>query len=502
MVKNWISYAFMLCLLFIKTGNIQASHECNKQHAKGKHILFIAGGGSHIHPTVEIVKRLVSKKAKVTYVIFNKESKEGIELQKAGAFVISLWEVLLAINPSWNYTDEQKNIIDKPASNFVDQPEGVLDTSILSQYLMALFWDDFVLAVKNLKPDVIIYDVTQAYWAKYVGGELHIPAFASFAPALPRDWKNPDIKNMIKKNYFQLRYPATQKRIWAADYLHSKLGDIGNDIDVDFPIAFADPNYATFIYTYPKLMDYNNETMMGSKIVFAGYPSPEVPILTEQEQKIVDEVQCFKKGRKLVFISMGTEASKPLDFFAMLADALGNGNNKANDSLVVALHPGKNERGVLYNAKEVDAFLKKQGHTNIIVYDYYPLPSFFKFVDVFIGHGGNNCSMQALQNYVPMLLLPVHGDQIDLAETFQQHDLAKVMPTTINPMPFKDNFTAWHDFVESPKRGEFVQWIQQSVQEIIDNKRAQKTSRMRRKKINALLQNNQGYEAVIKTLLE
>lgn len=476
---------------------------CNNDSIQQQqHVLFIVGGGSHIHPTYEIAKRLKDRGASVSFIVFDKTSKEGQYLQEIGVNTLSLWEEIIAINPQ--LSPEKKHILWNPASNFVDQPEGVLDMSILSQYFMALFWDELLQLVTNINPDAIVYDTIQGYWGEYTSRKLEIPAFASFAPALPTKWKDPEIKNIIKHDYFQKTYPATNKRIWAAEHLRKKLGSIGDDIDVDLPVAFARSNYSTFVYTYPKLARYEGEKLWGSNIVFAGYPHSEERALNPHEQQIIDDIRHLKKDKKLVFVSMGTDSSKPLQYFEMLAEALGNGdkNQSANDSILVALHPGnKVARGEKHNAKEVTTRIEELGHTNFMVFDYFPLPSFFNLVDVFIGHGGNNSSMQALHAQVPMLLLPIHGDQFDVAEVFQDFSLAKVIPISLNPMAAKSDFERWSKFASSETRAHFVTWVRESTTAILADPEAQKTSLQRKNRIDNLLQDAQGYEKITELLL-
>jgi len=461
--------------------------------------------GSHVNPTFELVKQLIKKQVKVTYLLFNQECKEAITLRAIGAHVISSPEALLTTNH--HLSDEQKNVLIHPFSNYVDQPEGYASAEILSHYFMAMLWDDLLALTKKLNPDVIVYDVVLNGWGKYIGRALNIPAFASFAPAFSYGpyWKDPQFQDYLAQ-YYQKALPPTEKRIWAVDYLHKKLGSIGQDITVNIPVAFSDSAYATFVYSYPKFIDYHGESFLGTHLLFTGYVSDNTNTLTKEEEQIINTIKQRNQNKKLIFVSMGTVSSKPEEFFAMIADALGNGSKHAssNDNIIVALHPGyKNiNTDELYDAKQIDGFIKGLGHTNFIVYDYFPLNHLLEDIDIFIGHGGYNSSMQALQHYIPIILLPIHGDQLWVGETFKSFGIAKTIPLTINPMPFKDNFVEWEHFAASNKRTQFVQWIQTAVKNILNNPEQQKESTTKKQYIDSLLQTNDGYEKAAELIMQ
>lgn len=496
-------YFLVFISFFLKLSLSGESSHQNHGDEKQRHILFIIGGGSHVHPTFEIVRCLIDQQAKVTYIVFDKTHRDAISLTLLGAEVLELKEELFKINQ--NFIAEQQSILLNASLNYVDQPEGVLDTSILSQYFMAQFWDELLVLVQTIKPDVILYDTYLTYWGNYVARALKIPAFMSFAPAFSKEWEKPNVKELMRSYYYQTELPATKKRLWAASYLKEKLGSIADDIDVDFPLVFADKPYATFVYTYSKLENYSGHNFLDTNLFFAGYPDNQAILLNEKEKKIADHVAACKGNKKLVFISMGTDSSKPLEFFEMLGEALGNGgsNQQKNQDLVVALHPGqKIARVEGYLANEVAQLMENMGHTNFIVYDYFPLPYLFKMTDLFIGNGGNNLSMQALKNYIPVIFFPINPEQKNTGDKFSKLDLGVTIPDAINVMSFKDNNNAWKDFTYHPnKRAAFVKWVRENVTTILEQSSSEHHTNERRDLIDSLLQGEEGYKQLVDLIL-
>jgi len=494
---------FLFLSFFLHLDSHAESHCQNGDKGKQKHVLFIIGGGSHMHPTFEIVKGLIEQNAKVSYIVFDKEFKDSITMSHLGAEILDLNKELQTINK--NFTAEQLSILQSPTLNFVDQPEGVLDPSILSQYFMALFWDELVILTQNINPDVIVYDAYLAFWGKYVARALAIPAFTSFAPAYLKSWEQPDFKEAFKSAYYQKKLPVTEKRLWAESYLRKKLGSIACDIDVDFPLAFSDKPYATFVYTYPKLEKYQGKHFLDTHLFFAGYPESQTKALNKKEQQIVDHLAARKMNKKLVFISMGTDSSKPLEFFEMLGEALGNGgaNKEKNQDIIVALHPGqKIARVEDYSANKIAELMEKLGHTNFIVYDYFPLPYLFKMIDLFIGNGGHNLSMQALKNYTPTILFPINSEQKETANKFSELGLAITIPNAINVISFKDNNKEWQDFTSnSIQRAAFVEWVRENVAITLYQSSSQQYLDERKQMIDSLLKGEEGFKKLVELIL-
>lgn len=487
-------YLVKLILLFFVSGFI-FENDCVAAMSK-KHILVVARTGSHSHPLQLAIKMLVLKGAKVTFLTESDTHNDAMKIKSYGADVLKISEEVIKVssqltkkqvqellwddiesfirakNPNIRLTDGTEKDVSKTKLASI-QFSTVLGQNDLGQYKAAILWEELLAAVKNLRPDVIVFDSDQAGWAKYVARLLKIPAFASCAPGIANLFFEPNFHDLVK-GYFAEKYPPTGKREWAIGYLKNILGPIDSrGLDVNHVITFSDPDYATFVYTYPLLEGFRGTHSLNTNLVFVGYKREEKE-LTSDEEIIVNEIVRKKKGKKLIFISMGTDSTKDMEFFHIMADAFGDKKGSDGD-IVVALHPGPKVAGESrHNVKKVSEYIKNLGYNNFIVKDFFPLPVLFKHVDLFIGHGGFNSSMQAALKEVPIILMPGHGDQFIVAKKFQDSGLAKEVPIDLNALTLQIDKEKWSKFTNSHKRKELVVWLQENTKKLLKNKKTDK----------------------------
>lgn len=502
--------------LFVISFVILSSLFCiTTPYAKEPHILFFQVGGSHPTPTVPAAEALLKRGAKVTYLMCNdpntlktrkKLSKIGVDVKLYDQEFPKLWEKWGKEEPSDDWGDWGKDL--------VDQPESVQRFEFKAQYLTAIYWKEFLTLTEEISPDVIFYDVIVSHWGKHVADKLNIPAFASWPAGFPAILKSPDVKESVKELFHHM-YPPTEKRKGAAQELKKILGpDLSEDIDENFPFAFTGPHSATFFYTYPGLESYDGINGLSTEFVFVGSRGKDKPEeMTEQEKAIITECQLLRQqGKKVLFISMGGENPKPFTFFDSLGEAFGNSpiNQGLNDDLIIALHPGAGMPNPSQGSKnnhdfvEVEKRLRELGHTNFIVKERFPLPNFFDVVDVFIGHGGMNSSMEALTSQkAPMILMPGFGDQPDVAKLFSEIGAAIEVPEELNIIKKGlDNHTEWSEFASNSEyRGTFVHWMKTTVRNILDQKDSP-SHQVLQESINKKLEGAIGYEKMADMILE
>ncbi|MBO1583315.1 macrolide family glycosyltransferase [Bacillus sp. XF8] len=111
-----------------------------------------------------------------------------------------------------------------------------------------------------------------------------------------------------------------------------------------------------------------------------------------------------KKVDRLIFISMGTVFNQQLDFYYTCFEAF------KNTPATIILSVGKH----------IDISELNNIPSNFRVYNYVPQLEVLKQANLFITHGGMNSSSESLYFGVPMVVIPVMGDQPIVAQRIEE----------------------------------------------------------------------------------
>ncbi len=486
MVRFWtkklIAAILFITASFINQSNVLAMDQAllpdnqdgvSIHQSNPPHVLFMILGGSHYNPTLPLVESLLKQGAHVTYLSDDPANKAWSQLKAMGADMHSYEELFEGF---WQKNGNRQSF-NHFYLNLVDQPEGVQDSAIQIQYVTARYWNEFLSITRSIAPDVIVYDAAAAGWGKYIAAKLNIPAFASWPPAFDPGWMDPKWLKESVRWYYRHKYPPTKKRLWATEQLHEKFGPKMSeklDLDVNCPMALSLPEYGTIVYTYPGLEGYNGKNHINTSLYcVASAPAKQQINLSKEEQVVFDECKSKKEhgNKTLIFISMGTDSSKPVLFFELLAEALGDHGDadSENRNLLIVLHPGpKIARQEKHDVSQVVQILQAAGHSNFVVKEYFPLPKFFDLVDVFIGHGGKNSTIEAVLHKVPMIIMPIHGDQLIMASRVVEWGVGYAIPQELNVIAASDDQAKWDEIANNHElRAEFVEWLRDHVRQLL-----------------------------------
>ncbi|MGK0532888.1 macrolide family glycosyltransferase [Bacillus sp. 'calajunan'] len=128
-----------------------------------------------------------------------------------------------------------------------------------------------------------------------------------------------------------------------------------------------------------------------------------------------------KEEEKLIYISMGTVFNQQMDFYYTCFETF------KNFPATIILSVGKH----------IDINQLKNVPHNFKVYNYVPQLEVLKQANLFITHGGMNSSSESLYFGVPMIVIPVMGDQPIVAQRIEdlkagiQLNLKNLTPATL-----------------------------------------------------------------------
>lgn len=336
----------------------------------GKVLFINLPAEGHVNPTVGLVKELTSRGEEVTYYCVEKfrERLEGV-----GADVRTYEDFV------------EKELLKNgagtggPDSNLFKFMDIMLRKSH-EQYLTILP------QVQNEKYDYVINDhMCLAGWM--VAEKLGLPKIASCTSiALHPDFESP-MKKMIPPDKF-----AEVNRMmdeWV------QLIKSEHNLDLSFlkkPAGFfCHPVDMTVVYTSTHFQP--NSESFDDSFHFVG------PSIAPRKGAPEFPVEDFK-GRKVVYISMGTVFNQQKHFYEMCFEAF-----KDLDAAIV-MSVGKNT-----NLSEFSSI-----PDNFIVKNYVPQLDVLQHTDVFFTHGGMNSTSEGLYYGTPLAVIPVSADQPMVAQ--------------------------------------------------------------------------------------
>ncbi|MBK5503336.1 MGT family glycosyltransferase [Bacillus sp. RC55] len=146
------------------------------------------------------------------------------------------------------------------------------------------------------------------------------------------------------------------------------------------------PGDITIVYTSKEYQPYSD--VFDESYKFIG---PSIATRKEIGSFPIEDL----KNKKVVFISMGTVFNEQPEFYEKCFEAF-----KGIDATVI-----------LVVGKKININQFKDIPYNFKVYNYVPQLEVLKHTDVFVTHGGMNSSSEALYYGVPLVVVPVTGDQ-------------------------------------------------------------------------------------------
>jgi MGT family glycosyltransferase len=341
----------------------------------------------HVNPTLELVKELVRRGEEVIYYTTETFQKK---IRGTGAecrfYAHSGSRLKRGAEPDM-IPGENKG----RENSFEKQIENVFANAATRMEDVKTQEQDLYEEIKMQEPDYIVYDYIDAYWGKVLAQKLEIPAIASIPSfAMCDKFIKRDPRGVIKY------------------ILHMSPDDppfINKSIDIRELIDFISHRIAT---SY-NLKDFNILNFGNSELLNIVYNSqyfqPHGEVFDEtfkfigcsigtREESVDFPYERLDK-KPIIFISLGTNFNRRIDFYKQCFKAL----------------PGTGNQVILSVGNRID--LAELGNIpgNFIVRRFVPQLEILKRSSLFITHGGLNSVKEGIYYTVPLIVFPQDGDQ-------------------------------------------------------------------------------------------
>jgi MGT family glycosyltransferase len=330
-------------------------------------VLFINGGSEgHVNPTIGVVQELVLRGEEVVYFTIEAYRER---MEKTGAIVRTF--------------DDQKFIkafVSGGRDYLLERVNGLLLTAdiVIPSVLEQIKGEHF---------DYIIHD--SMFGCGYLLAQiLKLPAINSCTSFAQSKESFDDLMQ-----HFFLNVPAEIVEP-INDKFHSLTLMLQEKYEVEIPSpyeVFCNHAPLTIIYTTRDFQPY--EEAFDHTYQFVG-PS----IFSRLTHVDFDLTEI--KGKRPIYISLGTIFNQALDFYKLCFEVFGN----TNDTIVMSV----GEKTPMADLGEIPE--------NFIVKRYVPQMDVLQSAKLFITHGGMNSTNEALYFGVPLIILPQSADQPIIAE--------------------------------------------------------------------------------------
>ncbi|MBY0091676.1 glycosyl transferase [Priestia aryabhattai] len=335
----------------------------------GKVLFFNFPGEGHINPTIPLVEELIKQGEEVVYYCVEEYK---IKIEKTGAL----------FRPYENFLTPSH--ITKRVNEKIDPLEMLL---YMGKAMDATV-EKVLKEVRDEEYDYVIYDNNfAAGWI--IADVLNLPKISSCTTfAINQEIFSTLIQNRgeMDKNFQKYQEIEEIKTKWKDKYgvlLTNKknLMTCPGDITLVYTSKFYQPNAEEFDESF----------------IFVG------PSISKRHdiESIPFKVQ---HDTKLIFISMGTVFNQQPELYTTCFEAF----RKSHYTVIVAV------------GKQTDIHQFDDVPSNFRVHQYVPQLEILEQADVFITHGGMNSSSEALYFGVPLVVIPVMGDQPIVANQIEK----------------------------------------------------------------------------------
>ncbi|MEH7374382.1 macrolide family glycosyltransferase [Neobacillus drentensis] len=325
-------------------------------------VLFInAGSEGHINPTIGVVHELISRGEEVVY--FTIEAfRERIE--KTGAIVRTL--------------DDQKFLkafISGGRNYLLERINGLLLTAdiVIPSVLEQIEGEHF---------DYIIHD-SMFGCGRILAQILKLPAINSCTSfAQTKESFDQMLEQLSKIIPTEVGKEINDEYQGLTAMVKEKY-----DVEIHSPYdVFCNPAPLTIVYTTREFQPFGETFDQTYK--FIG-PSISTRLIQENFDLIAI------KGKRPIYISLGTVFNQAIDFYKLCFESFGNSNH----TVVMSI----GEKVQISDLGEVPK--------NFIVKNYVPQTEVLKNTKLFITHGGMNSTHEGLYYGVPLIVIPQSADQ-------------------------------------------------------------------------------------------
>ncbi|SMQ61111.1 glycosyltransferase, MGT family [Bacillus sp. OV166] len=325
-------------------------------------VLFInAGSEGHINPTIGVVQELISRGEEVVY--FTIEAfRERIE--KTGAIVRTL--------------DNQKFLkafISGGRNYLLERINGLLLTAdiVIPSVLEQIEGEHF---------DYIIHD-SMFGCGRILAQILKLPAINSCTSFAQTKESFDQMLEQLSKII-----PTEVGKEINDEYqgLTAKVKE-KYDVEIHSPYdVFCNPAPLTIVYTTREFQPFGETFDQTYKFI-----GPSISTRLIQENFDLTAI----KGKRPIYISLGTVFNQAIDFYKLCFESFGNSNH----TVVMSI----GEKVQISDLGEVPK--------NFIVKNYVPQTEVLKYTKLFITHGGMNSTHEGLYYGVPLIVIPQSADQ-------------------------------------------------------------------------------------------
>ena len=335
----------------------------------GKVLFFNFPGEGHVNPTIALVEELVKKGEDVVYYCVE-EYKNKIE--KTGALFRPYENFVRNIDPMKRMTEK------------IDPLEMLLFMGRSMDKII----EDVLNEISEEKYDYVIYDNNfAAGWI--IADVLGIPKISSCTTFAI----NEDIFSALIKSRGEM--DKTSPRYREIEEISTKWKHKYGVILSDRQNLMSCPGDITIVFTSKLYQPYADK--FDESFIFVG---PSIAPRKDVETLPLKSIP----SNRLIFISMGTVFNQQPELYTTCFKAF------QESQATVVLSVGK----------QTDIRQFKDIPPNFIVRNYVPQLEILQQADVFITHGGMNSSSEGLYFGVPLVVIPVMGDQPIVANRIEE----------------------------------------------------------------------------------
>ena len=340
-----------------------------------KIVFFSIPAYGHTNPTLGLVRELTARGHQVRYYSYEKFRSR---IEAAGANFISCdgCDAQLGLSPE----DGARIALDPAFSIHV-----LVETTLALDAMVCR-------EMETERPDCIVAD-SMAAWGKAAALKLKIPFVSSTTTFAFNRESAKIMKQSLRQALKLLRsLPGINRDI-------RRLQRVGYPIKNFLQLISNDRDTETIVYTSPEFQPCAES--FSEKYAFVG------PLV------IPPETSFRKKGKKLIYVSMGTVNNDMLEFYSNCIRAFGN-----------------TELELLISAGELaDISLLGRLPENVRVERRVEQTAVLKEADVFISHCGMNSASESLYFGAPVLCYPQTAEQRAVATRISQLGAGIVLPS-------------------------------------------------------------------------